>query len=164
MTLEIKQFKLANDEEIICQVVEWPTIDEPSMVIRRPMKVISMENYREGARYYAFRPWLMFQEHKDNMQILNSLHIIVEASPSEYLVDQYNKFLVEMDKTTESDKKSITRKSINDLDEKAKKAVLKELHDELRQVEELMKKTEIEEKVEKGKIISFPDNPKGRLH
>ncbi len=164
MTLEIKQFKLANDEEIICQVVEWPTIDEPSMVIRRPMKVISMENYREGARYYAFRPWLMFQEHKDNMQILNSLHIIVEASPSEYLVDQYNKFLVEMDKTTESDKKSITRKSINDLDEKAKKAVLKELHDELRQVEELMKKTEVEEKVEKGKIISFPDNPKGRLH
>ena len=81
MNYEIKQFKLTNDEEIVCEVVEWPSEQEPSMVIRKAMKVISMENYREGARYYAFRPWLMFQDHKDNLQVLNSLHIVVEASP-----------------------------------------------------------------------------------
>ena len=46
---DIKQFKLTNDEEIVCEVVEWPSEQEPSMVIRKAMKVISMENYREGA-------------------------------------------------------------------------------------------------------------------
>ena len=164
MTLEIKQFKLANDEEIVCQVIEWPTPEEPSMVIRRPMKVISMENYREGARYYAFRPWLMFQEHKDNMQILNSMHIVVEASPSEYLTTQYNKFLEEMDKVTESDRKSITRTTLSELDEKTRQSVLKELRNELKEVEKLMEKAKTEENELKGKIIHFPDNPKGRLH
>ena len=78
MKHQVRQFKLSNNEEIVCEVIEWPTEEEPTMVIKRPMKVITMENYKEGSRYFAFRPWLIFQEDKNlteasSIQILNTM-------------------------------------------------------------------------------------------
>ena len=158
MNYEIKQFKLTNDEEIVCEVVEWPSEQEPSMVIRKAMKVISMENYREGARYYAFRPWLMFQDHKDNLQVLNSLHIVVEASPSEYLIDQYKKVCIELEKVEEPSKKSKARLSIKDLDKHTKNKVIKELQKDIKDLEKLISEDSTEEN--EDNIITFrPKSP-----
>jgi len=158
---ELKQFKLANDEEIICEVIEWPQGEEASMVVRKAMKVIIMENYTDGARYYAFRPWLVFQDEiKNNMQILNSYHIVAEANPSVKLKDQYYKFLKELDKQVQLHKdKTIKQLAPKDLDKK----VLKELQKDLRELEELIDNGDIEPDSNQNNIIQF--DPKNRtLH
>lgn len=154
MKYEVKQFKLTNDDEIVCEVVEWPTEEEPSIVIRKAMKVISMENYREGARYYAFRPWLMFQDHKENLQILNSLHVVVEASPSKFLVDQYQKFCLELEKDEDPDKKSEDKIGIKDLDRATKTKVIKELQKDIKDLEKFLTEDNPEEK-DSNNIIHF---------
>ncbi len=154
MKYEVKQFKLTNDDEIVCEVVEWPTEEEPSMVIRKAMKVISMENYREGARYYAFRPWLMFQDHKENLQVLNSLHVVVEASPSKFLVDQYQKFCLELEKDEDPDKKSEAKIGIKDLDRATKTKVIKELQKDIKDLEKFLTEDNPEEK-DSNNIIHF---------
>ncbi len=158
MNYEVKQFKLTNDDEIVCEVVEWPSEHEASMVIRKPMRVISMENYREGARYYAFRPWLMFQEHEDNLQILNSTHIVVEASPSEYLIDQYKKFCKELAKVEDTSKKSKSRLSIKDLDDATRSKVIRELQKDIQDLEKLISEDPTDDK--ETNIITFkPKSP-----
>ena len=159
MKYEVKQFKLTNDDEIVCEVVEWPTEEEPSIVIRKAMKVISMENYREGARYYAFRPWLMFQDHKENLQILNSLHVVVEASPSKFLVDQYQKFCLELEKDEDPYKKSEDKIGIKDLDRATKTKVIKELQKDIKDLEKFLTEDNPEEK-DSNNIIHFkPKSP-----
>jgi hypothetical protein len=88
--LEIRQFKLANDDEIMCEVVEYHE-DDDAIVIRKTMKMVQMDNMANGTRYYAFRPFMMYQLTKEAFQIVNCGHIIAEANPSQDLILEYFK-------------------------------------------------------------------------
>tara|TARA_B100000900_G_scaffold142749_1_gene121041 strand:+ start:172 stop:606 length:435 start_codon:yes stop_codon:yes gene_type:complete len=88
--LEIRQFKLANNDEIMCEVVEYHE-DDDAIVIRKTMKMVQMDNMANGTRYYAFRPFMMYQLTKDAFQIVNCEHIIAEANPNQELILEYFK-------------------------------------------------------------------------
>ena len=88
--MEIRQFKLANDDEIMCEVVEYHEEDD-AIVIRKTMKMVQMDNMANGTRYYAFRPFMMYQMTKEAFQIINCQHIISEANPNQDLILEYFK-------------------------------------------------------------------------
>ena len=88
--MEIRQFKLANDDEIMCEVVEYHEEDD-AIVIRKTMKMVQMDNMANGTRYYAFRPFMMYQMTKEAFQIINCEHIIAEANPNPDLILEYFK-------------------------------------------------------------------------
>ena len=88
--MEIRQFKLANGDEIMCEVVEYHE-DDDAIVIRKTMKMVQMDNMANGTRYYAFRPFMMYQLTKEAFQIVNCGHIIAEANPSQDLILEYFK-------------------------------------------------------------------------
>ena len=81
--MSIKQFKLTNNDEIICEVVEWNTGDEASdIIVKKALKVIAVEDYQKGWRFFAFRPWMSFQDDVSVLQAVNASHIIVTTNPS----------------------------------------------------------------------------------
>ena len=84
------RFKLANYDEIMCEVVEYHEEDD-AIVIRRTMKMVQMDNMANGTRYYAFRPFMMYQMTKEAFQIINCMHIISEANPNQDLILEYFK-------------------------------------------------------------------------
>lgn len=88
---EVKQFKLSSGEEIVCEVVEWPDVDEDTsdIVVRNIFKIVALEQSLTGNRYYTFKPWLVFQDEPDMFQIINGAHIVGEANPSQKLLEQY---------------------------------------------------------------------------
>lgn len=88
--MEIRQFKLANNDEIMCEVVEYHE-DDDAIVIRKTMKMVQMDNMANGTRYYAFRPFMMYQLTKEAFQIVNCEHIIAEANPNQELILEYFK-------------------------------------------------------------------------
>ena len=88
--MEIRQFKLANDDEIMCEVVEYHEEDD-AIIIRKTMKMVQMDNMANGTRYYAFRPFMMYQMTKEAFQIINCAHIISEANPNQDLILEYFK-------------------------------------------------------------------------
>ena len=88
--MEIRQFKLANDDEIMCEVVEYHEEDD-AIVIHKTMKMVQMDNMANGTRYYAFRPFMMYQMTKEAFQIINCAHIISEANPNQDLILEYFK-------------------------------------------------------------------------
>ena len=88
--MEIRQFKLANNDEIMCEVVEYHE-DDDAIVIRKTMKMVQMDNMANGTRYYAFRPFMMYQLTKDAFQIVNCEHIVAEANPAQDLILEYFK-------------------------------------------------------------------------
>lgn len=86
----IKQFKLTNNEEIICEIVEWDTADEVGdILVKKALKVIAVEDYQKGWRFFAFRPWMSFQEDPEILQTINSSHIIVTSNPTERILKHY---------------------------------------------------------------------------
>lgn len=88
--MEIRQFKLVNNDEIMCEVVEYHE-DDDAIVIRKTMKMVQMDNMANGTRYYAFRPFMMYQLTKEAFQIVNCEHIIAEANPNQELILEYFK-------------------------------------------------------------------------
>ena len=96
------QFKLANGDEIVAQVVQEPEGDDYNVVIRNAMMVVRSEALRDGFRYYAFRPWMSFQLEDEYLQLLNFNQIICEAKPSKVLLTQYFK-AIESEQDIEAD-------------------------------------------------------------
>lgn len=96
------QFKLANGDEIVAQVVQEPEGDDYNVVIRNAMMVVRSEALRDGFRYYSFRPWMSFQLEDEYLQLLNFNQIIGEAKPARVLLNQYFK-AIESEQNIEAD-------------------------------------------------------------
>lgn len=90
----LKQFKLATGDEIICEIIEWPAEDDEAdvqLIVRNSYKIHSVESPIEGTRYYTFRPWMVYQDSSEYLQIINVNHIVGEANPSPVIVGHYIK-------------------------------------------------------------------------
>jgi|DEB0MinimDraft_4_1074332.scaffolds.fasta_scaffold99641_2 hypothetical protein len=85
---EIKQFKLISGEEIICEVIEWPSDDFTGMVIRRVLMIRTTFDDK-GNRYYAFRPWMALQEGDEKFISLEGTHVMGEANPDLVMLKNY---------------------------------------------------------------------------
>lgn len=83
--MEIKQFKLTNDDEIICEVVKWT--DDGDVIVQTAMRIVHGEDPYRGVRFYYFRPFMVFQDRLP--QRINASHIIAEADPTEEMMEHY---------------------------------------------------------------------------
>jgi len=102
--MNLKQFKLTNDDEIVCEVVEAPNEDTGDIIIRKVLKIFSAEDYDNNVRYYSFKPWISFQDDIDNLSVLNIGHIIGETNPSKTLTLHYSGAIKEVVKSQKGKK------------------------------------------------------------
>tara|TARA_B000000565_G_scaffold195067_1_gene149312 strand:+ start:156 stop:626 length:471 start_codon:yes stop_codon:yes gene_type:complete len=89
----LRQFKLVNDDEVVCEVIDAADSDGTHLVVRNTLKIINMENMASGQRFFAFRPWITFQGDEHHMTILNGNQIVAESTPSKDCVIEYKKNL-----------------------------------------------------------------------
>lgn len=85
----IRQFKLSNGEEIICEVLEWNSDGDPTIVVRHAFRLVTVEDPRVGFRYFTFRPWMTYMNEPEKEVILNSGNIIGETTPTGKLAENY---------------------------------------------------------------------------
>lgn len=101
--MNLKQFKLSNDDEIICEVVDVQEAfdevhnDEGAVVIRKALKIIAQDDFEDNIRYYSFKPMVAFQDQIDEISVLNVGHIITETFPSKTLAIHYARALKEVE-------------------------------------------------------------------
>jgi hypothetical protein len=148
----IKQFKLTNEDEIICEVIEWDTDENSAILIRSALKLIQGVDPDTKIRFFAFRPWMGFQDNPEQFQTLNAGHIIGEANPSEALLKHYAETITEQLQILDKDKKDLPLDEIYGMDEEELEEYLAGRFVDTGEEEEL----EVE-----GNVITFP---KGTLH
>ena len=84
--MEVKQFKLTNNDEIICEVIDWT--DDADVLVQNAYRIINVEDTTHGVNYYYFRPFMIFQEQAP--QRINSAHIIAEADPTDEMISHFD--------------------------------------------------------------------------
>ena len=96
----VKQFKLNNGEEIVCEILEYADDEYYDLLIRRAfeIKCIMGPDY---TRYYAMKPWMTTAEGKDNFISLNAASIIGEVNPSEPVMKHYQNAVRESEMSNE---------------------------------------------------------------
>ena len=83
----IKHMKLSNGTEIVADIVEWPTEEEHSFVIRNVYEIHCVDNELTG-RFFQFRTWMVYQD-QQQLQVLNPEFVMAEANPTEELLKHY---------------------------------------------------------------------------
>lgn len=112
------QFKLSNGDELIAEVIDRED-DYTNVVVRNAMKIVTLENPESGYRYYSFRPWMVYQDQPQMLQLINQSHIVGEAQPNELLLIQYNK-AVELEETSAEERKQEVEKKLKDIEDSIK--------------------------------------------
>ena len=111
---KIKQFKLTNDEEIICEVLETETGDNnTAILVRGALRVIESQDFERGIRFFGFKPWMSFNDDPKILQTINSGHIIAEITPEERLIKIYVDTIKEINEVKSKKKKFNV--NVNDL-------------------------------------------------
>lgn len=139
--MNVIQFKLSNNDELICEVVEEPGEEDVNLIVRNALQIITYDDPGEGIRMYSFRPWMIYQDQESFLQLLNMNHIIGEAKPSDMLLAQYRKAL--------------------DNEQKNSKAKEEEINERMEQIREAIRDALSLDSDQASNVISFN---KKRLH
>ena len=94
--MDLRQFKLSNNEEIICEVVEWNDEETDTIVIRKALRIHAIDDTDVSMRYYTFKPWIMMSTDPDTLHIVNSAHIVSESTPAEVALEYYNDVIADL--------------------------------------------------------------------
>ena len=105
----LKQFKMANGDELICEVVQWPEDDENEVVVRKMLKINSGDNYFSTTKYYSLRPYMSFFDDIGLLYVLNPFHILCEVTPSDDLRSLYWETIQMIEEDLKSGKSKMTR-------------------------------------------------------
>ena len=81
----LKQFKLADGDEIVCEVLEDL---EDDIIIRYALKISKMD-ISFNRSYYIFKNWMTFQEESSDTMVLSKFHIVGAANPNDKLLKEY---------------------------------------------------------------------------
>lgn len=157
-TPSIKQFKLSNDDELICEVLEWDNEENSAIIVRCPLCIINGEDLDKQMRFYAFKPWMGFSEDPEILHTINASHIIGEVTPSEDLISHYTRTIKKLNAFAKLKKTDIDMEDFADMDSDEIQEYIDYKISE-RDEEEI----EYDEPDEKdGNVITF--KPKGTFH
>ena len=101
---DYRQFKLANGEEILCEVMQWGDEDVAAIVVRKALKIYQVDRL-DGYRMYTLRPWMIYSEDPSQLMTINDHQIIGETTPSATLFKQYQMCIKENKKNFEQEEK-----------------------------------------------------------
>jgi len=145
--ISLRQFKLSNSEEVVCEVLDFGEDDEHSIVVRNTLKLINVENPNSGTRYYAFRPFMLYQGDGQHVQILNPGHIVSECTPTADLITEYGKAIEDMMSDEEGNK-------LNSLDDTRK--AMQEYFAKMREAREIFELEDSDGEERVGNVYKFP--------
>lgn len=137
---EIRQFKLVDGSEIVCEVLEWNDDESEEIVIRNALIIQYM--IKDDNRLCSMRPWMLLQVQHNMISVLNAGHVTIDAHPAQETVDNYKETV----KFLQIDQEA--------WDEYGKDLVEEEAAENMNVVTE----------EEKDNIISFLKNRKDKLH
>ena len=78
--MNLRQFKLVNNDELICELVQYSD-DESEILVRKVLKIIAADDFENNVRYYSFKPWISFQDEIDELSVIQSMHVLTEVVP-----------------------------------------------------------------------------------
>lgn len=84
---EIRQFKLVDGSEIVCEVLEWNDDESEEIVIRNALIIQYM--IKDDNRLCSMRPWMLLQVQHNMVSVLNAGHITIDAHPAQETIDNY---------------------------------------------------------------------------
>ena len=147
----LKQFKLASGDEIVCEVIEWAEDGFHEIIIKNAMEILHQFDRVENEYFYMFKPWIHFQESNTDISIIDSRHIVSVSKPNHVLLHQYKIAVSDMHINSELKSNKFKQEQLEKLEElsSAIDTISKHFAKDSDETDE--------EKQETSNVIKFPD-------
>lgn len=169
--MNLKQFKMTNNDEIICEVVEDAnTQEDGAIIVRKALRILTSEDYENNIRYYSFKPLISFQDAFDELVVMNVGHIILETLPSRTLTIHYARAVkeVEAQEASKAQRDINIEKMMQEIDGLDEEGLTEWVEKKLLETDEISTTGLVEEDYfdsadsDKPNVIQF--RPKGTMH
>ena len=85
--------------------------------VSKALRVVALEDFYRGFKFFCFRPWLSFQDDPSSLQTINSSHIVVSSNPTPDILKHYKACLRAIAHELNNKGKSKSRTTYANLDE-----------------------------------------------
>jgi len=92
------QVRMASGEEMVCEVIEWPSADSNELIVRNAM-MLTISWTEDEDQIYGLRPWMTMQENYLDIMVVNTDHIVGTSKPSPMFSKEYIDAVDEMHQT-----------------------------------------------------------------
>lgn len=121
----IKQLKLTNGEEILCEVLDEA---HESICINNALMLVS-NTAKDGSKFFTFRNFMTYQDTPMNVIMLMTDKIMSIALPSNDMIEQYEIALEQLAAQIEKDREYGTMLLTEDEDNQTFEEFLREVND-----------------------------------
>jgi len=85
MKYSIKQLKLINGEEILCEILD----EAPDSICVNNALILQSNTAKDGSKFFTFRNFMVYQDQPQNVMLIMSDKIVAIAIPTEDMIEQY---------------------------------------------------------------------------
>jgi len=125
---DYRQFKLSNNQEIICKILEWDSEETSAIIVNDVLEISVSDDNERGTRFIGFRPWLTHTGGIDAVMTVNSNHVVAETIPAPDLLINYQKTIKLIN--LRDDIASVEYDAKGGLDEEAFRRMIEDLVDD----------------------------------
>lgn len=95
MNLNLVQLRMSSGDEVICEVMEWPSDDSPEMIVRNAM-CLSYSYDEEYTQIFGLKPWFTMLENYNEYIIIDTGKVMATAKPNKSFIKEYVDAVAEM--------------------------------------------------------------------
>jgi hypothetical protein len=125
MKYSIKQLKLINGEEILCEVLD----EAPDSICVNNALILQSNTAKDGSKFFTFRNFMVYQDQPQNVMLIMSDKIVAIAIPTEDMIEQYEIALEQLASQIAMDHEYGTKLLTEDEDTQTFEEFLREVND-----------------------------------
>jgi len=125
MKYSIKQLKLINGEEILCEILDEA---QDSICVNNAL-VLQSNTAKDGSKFFTFRNFMVYQDQPQNVMLIMSDKIVAIAIPTEDMIEQYEIALEQLANQVAMDREYGTTLLTEDEDTQTFEEFLREVDD-----------------------------------
>lgn len=92
---EIIQLKLTSGEEVLCEIIEWDSEHNATMVVKNAFEIVFLQSPTGAMRLCTLRPFMVGQIEEGYNIALNGDLIVSQANPTREILNNYRDTLQE---------------------------------------------------------------------
>lgn len=89
MNNNLVQLRMSSGDEVICEVMEWPSDDSPEMIVRNAMCLSYSYDAEDFSQVFGLKPWFTMLENYNEYIIIDTNKVMATAKPNKSFIDEY---------------------------------------------------------------------------
>jgi len=111
MNNNLVQLRMSSGDEVICEVMEWPSDESAEMIVRNAM-TLSYSYDEDFTQIFGLKPWFTMLENYNEYIIIDTNKVMATAKPNQMFLEEYIDAVAQMHQSGVNRKKHLQKEMV----------------------------------------------------